>query len=142
MVPPRTARILFFAVVLLLPVVFIAVRSAALPIVLAQWIVALFSTFTIYICLHQTKKARKGIYRNIAGFLSRISYTLYLVHLPLAVLICAWINNPWHHWVKSPKNVAIYLGMNAGIALFSYFFYLAFEANTDKVRAALSHRLT
>jgi peptidoglycan/LPS O-acetylase OafA/YrhL len=141
-IPQRAARILFFAIVLLLPVVFIAVRSASLPILPAQWIVALFSAFAIYICLHQTKRAGNGIYRSIAGFLSRISYTLYLVHLPIAVFICAWINNPWHRWDKSPKNVAIYLGMNTGIVLFSYFFYLAFESNTDKVRDALSRRLT
>ena len=141
MIPRRTARFLFFPMALLLPVVFVAVRRATLPMYLAQWIVALFSTLAIYISLHQTEKARKGIYHGMAGFFSRISYTLYLVHLPLAVLLCACINNPWHRWDKSPKNLAVYLGMNAGILLFSYFFYLAFEANTDKVRSALSHRL-
>jgi peptidoglycan/LPS O-acetylase OafA/YrhL len=66
--------------------------------------------------------------------------TLYLVHLPLAVLLCAYINNPWHRWDKSPKNLAIYLVLNVGLVLASYLFYLAFEANTDKVRNALFHR--
>jgi peptidoglycan/LPS O-acetylase OafA/YrhL len=141
MIPRRTARFLFFPMALLLPVVFVAVRRATLPMYLAQWIVALFSALAIYVALHQTEKARNGIYHSLAGFFSRISYTLYLVHLPLAVFICACINNPWHRWDKSPRNLAVYLGMNAGILLFSYFFYLAFEANTDKVRGALSHLL-
>src|SRR5208282_1344582 len=80
------------------------------------------------------------VYQSIAGFFSRISYTLYLVHLPLAILLCACINNPWHRWNTSAKNLAVYLGMNAGIVLFSYLFYLAFEANTDKVRRILTRR--
>lgn len=140
MIPRRAARVLSFAMAFLLPVIFVAVRRAALPLYRAQWVVALFSALAIYVFLHQTEKARNGIYRSMAGFFSRISYTLYVVHLPLAVLLCACINHPWHRWEKSPKNVAVYLAMNAGIVLFSYFFYLAFEVNTGKVRSALFSR--
>ena len=142
MIPRRTAGVLLVPVALLLPVVFVVVRRATLPIYLAQWIVAVFSACAIYVVLHQTGKARNGIYRSMAGLFSRISYTLYLVHLPLAVLLCASINNPWHRWDLSPRHVAAYLGMNAGIVLFAYCFSLVFEANTDKVRMAVSHRLT
>jgi peptidoglycan/LPS O-acetylase OafA/YrhL len=140
MIPRRAARVLSFAMAFLLPVVFVVVRRAALPLYRAQWVLALFSALAIYVFLHQTEKARDGIYRSLAGFFSRISYTLYLVHLPVAVLLCVCINNPWHRWDKSPKNVALYLAMNAGIVLFSYLFYLAFEANTGKVRTALLRR--
>lgn len=140
MIPRRATRVLCFAMAFLLPVVFVAVRRAALPLYRAQLVLALFSVLAIYVFLHRTEKAHNGVYRSTAGFLSRISYTLYLVHLPLAVLLCACINNPWHRWEKSPKNVAIYLAINAGIVLFSYFFYLAFEANTGKVRSALFRR--
>jgi peptidoglycan/LPS O-acetylase OafA/YrhL len=140
MIPRTAARVLSYGMALLLPVVFVEVRRAALPIYQAQWVVALFSALAIYALLHQTEKARDGVYRGVAGFCSRISYTLYLVHLPLAIFICALINNPWHRWERSPRNLAEYLAMNVGIFLFSYLFYLAFEAKTDKLRGLLLHR--
>ncbi len=81
-----------------------------------------------------------GIYRSASSFFSRISYTLYLVHVPIAVMLCAFINNPWRLWPKSPGNLTIFMALNGLLVLVSYLFYLAFEANTDKVRQALFHR--
>jgi peptidoglycan/LPS O-acetylase OafA/YrhL len=125
---------------ILLPIMFITIRHTSLSKYQGQWVVALTFTVALYLILHQTEKARQGIYHSIAGFFSRISYTLYLVHLPLAVFLCALINNPWHFWDKSPKHLAVFLGLNAFLVLFCYLFYRVFEANTDKVRNALFHR--
>jgi peptidoglycan/LPS O-acetylase OafA/YrhL len=137
MAPERVARIIAGSLLLLLPLVLVAVRRTLLPQYEAEWIVALFFAMALYFVLHRTEKARGGLYPSIASFFARISYTLYLVHLPLAVLLCACLNNPWHRWAKSPRNVVIYLILNASLVLISYLFYLAFEANTDKLRHAL-----
>ena len=93
----------------------------------------------LYLLLHRTEQAEASIYKNTADFFSRISYTLYLVHLPLAVFLCACINTPWHHWDKSPHICDVRL-LNVTLVAFSYAFYLLFEANTDRIRHALFYR--
>jgi peptidoglycan/LPS O-acetylase OafA/YrhL len=65
---------------------------------------------------------------------------LYLVHLPLAVFLCACINTPWRHWDKSPSHLALFLLLNIVLVFFSYAFYLLFEANTDRIRRMLFSR--
>lgn len=138
--PLRAAKIAGGLTALALPIWFVLVRRAPLSLYGAEWMVAVYFAIVLYLILHQTEGSRAGIYRTVSSFFSRISYTLYLVHLPLAVFICASLNNPWHHWSKSPKNLALFGVLNVFLILFAYVFYLAFEANTDRVRVALFHR--
>lgn len=136
-VPQSSSRLLGGIAAVLLPIVFVGIRRAGIPLYPAEWMVALYFSGTLYLILHQGQPSPSDIYKSIAGFFSRISYTLYLVHLPLAVLLCATINTPWHHWPKSPKNLLIYLTFNVVLICVAYLFYLAFEANTDSVRGAI-----
>jgi peptidoglycan/LPS O-acetylase OafA/YrhL len=125
---------------ILFPVVFMLVRRAHLSRYAAQWLIALCFSVLFYLLLHRTEMARAGIYESTADFFSRISYTLYLVHLPVAVFLCACVNTPWHPWDKSPSHLALFLLLNVSLVAFSYAFYLAFEANTDRIRRLLFTR--
>jgi peptidoglycan/LPS O-acetylase OafA/YrhL len=125
---------------ILFPAVFVLVRRAYVPIYFAEWIIAICFSALFYLLLHRTEQARASVYKSVADFFSRISYTLYLVHLPLAIFLCACINTPWRHWDKSPSHLALFLLLNAVLVSFSYAFYLAFEANTDRIRRIISHR--
>jgi peptidoglycan/LPS O-acetylase OafA/YrhL len=125
---------------ILFPVVFVLVRRAYLPMYLAEWLIALCFSVLFYLLLHRTEVARASIYKSLADFFSRISYTLYLVHLPLAVFLCAWVDTPWHHWDRSPSHLAPFLLLNIVLVFFSYAFYLVFEANTDRIRRLLFSR--
>jgi peptidoglycan/LPS O-acetylase OafA/YrhL len=129
-----------YGVAILLLGVTMGVRRASLPRYLAECMIAVCFSVLLYLVLHRTEQARASIYKSVADFFSRVSYTLYLVHLPLAVFLCACINTPWHHWDKTPSHLALFLLMNVSVVAFSYTFYLAFEANTDRVRRALFHR--
>ena len=133
----KTAKIASLAMAILLPLVIVAAKRAPLSTYQAECVVAIYFTGLLYLILHQVEKAANNSYKRASSFLSRISYTLYLVHLPIAVLLCACINNPWHQLTMSPKNVSIYIAMDVVVVLASYVFYLLFEANTDKVRDAL-----
>jgi len=138
--PHGIAKIATAVLALSLPIVSVALRRTSLPKYEAEWAVALVFAAALYFALHQTEKARRGLYQRLAEFLSRISYTLYLVHLPLAVFLCACLDSPWQRWAKSPANLAIYVLLNVVLVLLAYLFYLMFEANTDKVRRILFRR--
>lgn len=77
------------------------------------------------------------MYKKIGQFLSQFSFTLYVIHVPIL--------GYFKHLNKSffgidrlspdnPMHFAIYFSMLAGIILFSYFFYLLFEAQTGRLR--------
>ena len=138
--PEGAARNSLRLVALVLPFVLVMVRRAAVPVYWADWIVGLCFALVLYLVLHQQAGAGRGMYPRVAGFFSRISYTLYLVHLPLAVFLCACINRPWRPWPKAPGPLLVYFSLNAVLVAVSYGFYLAFEANTDRVRRFLFER--
>jgi len=113
-------------------------RRAPIPMYLAQWVIALLSGGLIYGIKHLDMKRRPDIYSAASGFFSRISYTLYLVHLPLAVFFCALMNHPWRIWAKTPANLAIWLAMNLVLIAITFVLYRLFEARTDTVRRTIT----
>ena len=130
----KAARIGALSMAFLLPFVFLGVRRAPLPRYVAECLVAVYFAIMLYMILHLVKQAKRDYYQKISTFFSQMSYSLYLVHLPLAVLLCAFVNTPWHNWKASPQNIAIYLVLNLIVISVSRLFYLLFEGNTDKVR--------
>jgi peptidoglycan/LPS O-acetylase OafA/YrhL len=137
-IPAGTARGLLIAGLLVLPVFSVNVRKLPFPVFVVQWLVALYFAPLLYLMLHRTQPSANNLYRKCASFLSRISYTSYLVHMPVAVFICALINNPWHQEGKSPGNLVIFSLTNLALVAFSFLFYLPFEAKTDVVRRGIS----
>lgn len=80
---------------------------------------------------------------NLPGWLARItfitaeySYTLYLVHFPILMLIAAALFNGYQ-FELSPISLAIFMSIYFLINIFSYIFYLAFEARTLAVQRAI-----
>ena len=75
----------------------------------------------------------------LAGF----SFTLYVVHVPLLVLL-RHVYSPLSGKQLSPHHVgdlAVYLAMLVLIVAAAFLCYLPFEAQTGRVRAALKRRL-
>jgi peptidoglycan/LPS O-acetylase OafA/YrhL len=136
-IPRQVLTVALYLVPALFPLSVLLVRQAHLPRYPAQWAVALSFSVLLYVVLHSTGPARAGMYKTVAGFFSRMSYSLYLVHLPIAVLLCACMNSPWQPWDKSPLHVAAFLLLNVAVVAFAYLFYRAFEANTGVIRHAI-----
>lgn len=79
------------------------------------------------------------VWEKVAAGLSRISYSLYLLHLPVVVFMCAWVmrdDGTRLDWAWS--NLEIYLGLLGGVLAYSTMLYFVFEANTDRLRILLS----
>lgn len=137
-VPERASKWLLVAMLLALPIFGVNVRKLPFSVFVVQWMVALYFTPLLYLILHRTRPSVDNVYRKCASFFSRISYTSYLVHMPVAVFICALINDPWHRETKSLANLVVFGMTNVALVIFAYLFYLAFEAKTDDVRRYLS----
>lgn len=139
-VPKRATNILILVFVIIMCVSLVVVRVSPLSALLAEWAIALTFACLLYLLLHRTEQAHAGVYRTVSSFFSQISYTLYLVHLPLAVFLCACLNNPWRQWSKTIPNISVVATLFGTLICFAFLFYLAFEANTDRVRLFVLHR--
>jgi peptidoglycan/LPS O-acetylase OafA/YrhL len=106
----------------------------------AAWGAAIAFSIILFCAVRQRGSCTNTIYRRVAGFFSDISYTLYLIHLPLAIFICALVDRPWHYYSLSIMTLSTFLLMNAAIVAAAFLFYKLFEGNTDRVRRALANK--
>jgi peptidoglycan/LPS O-acetylase OafA/YrhL len=82
----------------------------------------------------------KGAVKKAVFYLSDMSYSLYLVHLPLAFLISSWfVGNPVEF---SLKYFIYYLGAALMIFLVASLFWLLFESRYKRVRVYIKGKLT
>ncbi len=137
----RTAGRLAMATAGILILAMPLMRKAPASVYEAEWVFAVLSASLIYLVKHMSQKRRPDWYSAVAGFFSRISYTLYLVHLPLAVFACGLLNRPWHVWEKSGLNLSVWMATNVVVIAAASLLYRMFEANTDPVRRYVSRAL-
>ncbi|MES3022061.1 MAG: acyltransferase [Pseudomonadota bacterium] len=82
--------------------------------------------------------------KKFANFFSEFSFTLYVVHVPLIGLL-TYYGLAWYGTRRllpaDGASALIYAGVLAGIVAFAYLFYLAFEANTPRVRRLVKAHL-
>ncbi|MES2900885.1 MAG: acyltransferase [Pseudomonadota bacterium] len=83
-------------------------------------------------------------FRNSATFFSNFSFTLYVVHVPVYMML-GWLGGTLFGRSKLiPNNladVAVYAGMLLATLVFAYGFYRMFEARTCQVRRWLRNML-
>ena len=138
----RQARTGSLVSLMLLLVTMIGVRLLHQRPIVADYILGLTACVLLFFLVQQRAPAKPGLYKGITGFFSRISYSLYLFHLPIAVFLCSRFNQPWVSWAKTPAHAAEFLAIDAGIVAVVWCLWRVFEANTDKVRAWLFDRET
>ena len=89
----------------------------------AAWGVAIAFSLILFCAVRQRGSCRSAIYRRVTEFFSDISYTLYLIHLPLAIFICALVDRPWQYYPLSITNTGIFLLINAMIVVAAFVFH-------------------
>ena len=114
----------------------IAVRLLYIPVFYGNFLIGFFSAYTIWVLLRQ--KLPSSL-KPIATFLSKISYTLYLIHFPFVALLTSYLG--WQNMIYSWKNLGIYFILFGVVILFAYFMYYLFERNTNKVRNFILKRI-
>jgi peptidoglycan/LPS O-acetylase OafA/YrhL len=103
-------------------------------------LVGIASALLIYSLLNDTSIYTKSAYSQITGFLSGISYSLYLTHLPVLLFIKA-ISIAKMRW--QPDLIHLLCGSLVLFTTFAYAFiiYSWTEAKTDKVRSYILNHL-
>jgi peptidoglycan/LPS O-acetylase OafA/YrhL len=137
--PLSSSRARWLSVVCLpvLLICMVEVRLLPLSVVFEEYLIGIVSSVFLYLLAQQRAIAGRGIYKTLAGFFSQISYTLYIVHLPIAVFLAASINSPWHEWSKTPAHLASFLLLDAVVLACATLLWRLFEANTDSIRRSL-----
>jgi len=139
--PALAAQLATLAAPLALVATFLLVKSHIANPDVAEFTIALIFAAILYAILHRTTKASPGIYSAAARFISEISYTLYLTHLPLLIFLCAIFNRPWRLEALGGGSLAIFGLVLALSVFYAWLLYLAFESRTDRFRAAIARRL-
>ena len=139
---PRISQDIAGTVVMVVAVTFVAVsiivKKSDMPLFPAETIMAISTAVLIYAVRCNNDTTRQSIYTMAAKFLSSISYSLYLTHLPFLVLLCAIFNSPWAKWSMSPLAAMEFLAISAATIVWATLVYLMFESNTDVARRAVS----
>lgn len=86
----------------------------------------------VYCLLHFTRDLSLGWASTVIRHSANSSYTLYLVHLPLLILVTAWIGQP--RWEPNGIELLYAALVFFGVLAYSQILYQAFEKHTDDVR--------
>jgi peptidoglycan/LPS O-acetylase OafA/YrhL len=90
-----------------------------------------FSTcfFVFLLSLYEIKNA---FLKRLATYLSNISYTLYVTHIPIAMLLCSILSTNRHDWNYS--NLFIFFLLTLIIIWYSTLSWYLFERNTPIIK--------
>ena len=140
-IPARLQRGIALAMLLLFLVVNAAIRYHEPHVFHTDVIVALLFFLLLYSVLHLRTPFRRGVYRSGAGFMSKISYSLYLTHVPVLCLASAIVARPWYRLPVNGETAAILFAIVVSVFAVACAVHLLFEARTDVVRRWLEARL-
>ncbi len=120
-------------VALLLLLVLAGIRGKSLPVLFNDYSLGLVTM--LLVALLSSLEMRLSLVKITASFLSSISYTLYVVHLPLAVFCSAFFFEQRATFTNG--SVGIYMLVFAIILFYAWVVYFLFERNTDRIKRLL-----
>lgn len=124
------SRILLFGVSILFFGVISLARLSILPPLIDDYILG-FATSILVIFLSECSMESR-VLKTIATYLSNISYTLYLTHVPAAMLVCGFVSNERHYW--NLDNLTSFAIIIIALLIYSTAVWFLFERNTGVVK--------
>ncbi len=134
-IPPTVSRLgkrLVLTVSVFLLILSLEVtRAVSMPKFPANLILASGFSGLLYSALNHRLSDVPRLYVRVANWLSRSSYSLYLVHLPFLIFVAAMFRAPW----RSDMRHNILFGVTiVATLLYANLVYFGFEAHTSRVR--------
>jgi len=106
------------------------------PEVLSDSMIGFFFAVWLYALTLGTREDVAPVYAKVAKAISGFSYTLYLIHFPM-VLLLRGLLDPQGDWQPGPLRLLYGLGIAIGIFAFAYFLAQITEARTSMVRRSV-----
>jgi peptidoglycan/LPS O-acetylase OafA/YrhL len=140
-IPPRLRRAATVSALVLFLAVNVMVRALAERPFLVDFLVGSSFFLLLYGILHFTEASRSGIYRTCARFMSKISYSLYLIHAPLLCLLSAVLVGKYRLLPLNGHTAVVLAEVIAVVGASACAVHFLFEARTNRVRNFLEARL-
>lgn len=109
----------------------LGIRLQFLPLIFNDWGLGIVTIFLV--CGLSQIEMRSSLLEKVSTFLSNISYTLYIVHLPFVVFISSQLASQRLDF--SSNNMLKYLGIFLVTIAYAYVVYYVFERNTSRVKS-------
>jgi peptidoglycan/LPS O-acetylase OafA/YrhL len=146
--PPKVSvRVRILVAVLYVPIFFAFARPALLPGVIARmpllyrdYILTIITFLLLWVFLSATAPVRRSTEEHLIQQTSRFSYTLYVSHTPLCVLLVALLVGDTR-WTPDPWHILLALGVLVVLLAYAYGVAVLTEFRTDRVRHWLEDRL-
>jgi peptidoglycan/LPS O-acetylase OafA/YrhL len=100
---------------------------------IADFVLGAVMTALIYVVLSCSRTPMPKVYNRTAHVLSRSSYTLYLVHLPLLVFIVAWMARA--RQIPNAQSALEACAIFVVLMIYAQVVWFLFEKRTDAIRA-------
>jgi peptidoglycan/LPS O-acetylase OafA/YrhL len=101
----------------------------------ADYVLGLVVSAFIFVVLSCSRTPMPGVYNWTSHAISRSSYTLYLVHVPLLVFLAAYIGSA--RWIPTPQHLLYGAGIFALVMIYAQLVWFFFEKRTDAIRAKI-----
>jgi peptidoglycan/LPS O-acetylase OafA/YrhL len=139
--PPLGRRLRWLAAVAYVPIIFLCTYLHGILGIVSDYILAAATAILMWTLLSasQAAPAAAGKVRFSRG-LARFSYTLYVVHFPLLMLIAALVVGN-RRWQPTSVHIAAGLGILAVTVAYAYGIAALTEFHTDPVRTWVERRL-
>lgn len=105
--------------------------------IISTYGVGLVTAMLIYFttCIGTQVKSKK--YKSVTQFFSKISFSMYAMHMPIVTLAAAIIIGPNKRLLPTPNGVALILILSTIVTAYSYITWNLFEKQTPKVKSLL-----
>ena len=105
----------------------------------SDYVLGVAVTILVYLILCCARKPMPALYSKPAQQLAHMSYTLYLVHVPLLVFLTAWMGG--RRWLPSLSSLGYTAAIFVLVLAYAWVVYFCFERNTDAMRRWLKKRI-
>lgn len=139
--PVRVPTLGTFAAFGLVLLLLVAKHVAKVPLFPSELALGLATALACYCVLNQPKKEVGSLYAKLAQSSAAVSYSLYLVHVPLIVLFSAAVLGTGPRLEARGGGLGIFLGGILAAFLYAAAVWWLFESRTDKIRAWFMSRL-